>query len=116
MKQKSKKVEEVPEHIQRFQKIYNRYQRNYTVIVCIGLAVVAAIWYFTNPFWGVVALAFGIWSWGWYEDGARENCIDEWEFAYPKDGFRRMLDSWPWFICFAFVAYIWCKRWMPWLF
>ena len=113
---KTKKVEEMPEHIQRFKKIYNRYQRNYAIIVLIGLVAVSAIWYFFGHFWGGTALAFGLWSWYWYEEGAQENCMDEWEFAYPKDGFCLMRNSWPWFVCFAFVAYICCKRWMPWLF
>ncbi len=38
-----KKVEEVPEHIRRFKEIYNRYQRNYTIIVLLGLAAVFAV-------------------------------------------------------------------------
>ena len=115
-KKPTKETEEIPPHILRFRKIYGRYQRNYTIIVCLGIAAIVAIWYFTNHFWGATTLAFGLWSWAFYEDGAQENCIDEWEYAYPKDGFRRMVNSWPWFVCFAFIAYICCNRWMPWLF
>ena len=116
MTKKKKKSEELPPHIQKFQKIYNRYQRNYTAIRFLGYAMVIAVWYFTNHFWGAVTLSFVIWSVSWYEDGASEECVDEWEFAYPKDGIRRMVNSWPWFACFAFIAYVCCKRWMPWLF
>ena len=111
-----KEVEEVPEHIRRFGKIYNRYQRNYAIIVILGLAVVVAVWYFTCHFYGVTLLAFGIWSLAWYEDGAQENCMDEWEYAYPKDGFRRMVKSWPWFIGLGLIAFFFCSAYMPWLF
>lgn len=116
MTKKKKKTEEIPEPIQKFRKIYNRYQRNYALIVCLGLAAAIAVWYFTNHFWGATSLAFGIWSLCWYEDGAQENCIDEWEYAYPDDGFRRMFKSWPWFIGLAVVAFLICRRIMPWLF
>ena len=111
-----KKVEEVPEHIRRYEKIYNRYQRNYTVVVLLWLAVVVAVWYFTGHFYGITTLAFGIWSLAWYEDGAQENCMDEWEYAYPKDGFRRMVKSWPWFIGLGLIAFFFCNTYMPWLF
>ncbi len=111
-----KKVEEVPEHIRRFKEIYNRYQRNYTIIVLLGLAAVFAVWYFTCPFYGATTLAFGLWSWFAYDEGASENCIDEYEFAYPKDGFRRMVKSWPWFFGLALIAFFFCNAYMPWLF
>lgn len=112
----TKKTEEVPDSHKRYRKNYNRYQRNYAIIFCLGIIAIVAVWYFTNPFWGATALAFGIWSLAWYEDGAHENCIDEWEYAYPEDGFRRMFNSWPWFLGFALIAYLCCNRWMPCLF
>ena len=111
-----KKVEEVPEHIRRFKEIYNRYQRNYTIIVLLGLAAVFAVWYFTCPFYGATTLAFGLWSWFAYDEGASENCIDEYEYAYPQDGFRRMVKSWPWFFGLALIAFFFCNAHMPWLF
>lgn len=114
--EKAKKVEEIPEHIVRFKKIYGRYQRNYNIIVCLCIAAVIAVFYYIAPFWGVASFAFGFWSWLWYEDGAQQNCMDEWEFAYPKDGFRRMLKSWPWYAVLATIAYFFCKATMPWCF
>lgn len=115
-----KKVEEVPEHIKRFEKIYNRYQRNYWTVVLLGLITVVAVWYFTNHFWGICTLIFGLWSWVAYDAGAQEQCIDEWEYAYPEDGFSFMIESlrdgWPWFIGLGFLAYLFCKKAMPWLF
>ena len=116
MAKKTKKGEELPPHIVRFKEIYGRYQRNYAIVVCLSIALIIAIWYFTNHFWGATALAFALWSLGWYESGAHENCIDEWEYAYPQDGFRRMLDSWKCFAILAVIAYVFCKATMPWLF
>ena len=116
MTKKIKKVEEVPEHIQRFKKIYDRYQRNYIIIVFLWLAIVVAIWYFTGWFWSITVFIFGLGSLWAYENGAQENCIDEYEFAYPKDGFRRMFKSWPWFVGIAIIAYFFCDAYMPWLF
>lgn len=113
---KTKKIEEIPPHIARWKKAYDRYQRNYNLIVCFGLAAVVAIWYFTNHFFGATALAFWLWSWCWYDEGAQENCIDEWEYAYPNDGLRCMFKSWPWFAALAVIAYFICKPLMPWLF
>ena len=111
-----KKVEEVPEHIKRFEKIYNRYQRNYWTIVLLGLITVVAVWYFTCHFYGITALAFGFWSLLAYDKGASEDCIDEYEFAYPEDGFHYMFKSWPWFFVLALLAFFFCNAYMPWLF
>ncbi|MBQ7633295.1 MAG: hypothetical protein IJS88_04195 [Alphaproteobacteria bacterium] len=116
MTKKKKKVEEVPEHIRSIKEIYNRYQRNYTIIVLLGLAAVIAVWYFTCHFYGITILAFGLWSWFAYEKGASEECIDEYEFVYPQDGFRRMVKSWPWFIGLDLIAFFFCDAYMPWLF
>lgn len=113
MTKKAKKVEKLPPYIIRFRKLFGRYQLNYAIVVCLWIAAVIAIGNFINFFWCAIALSFGIWSLAWYEDGAHENCIDEWDDAYPQDGFRRMFNSWPWFLCIAFIAYICCKRWMP---
>jgi len=112
----AKKNEKMLAYIKRFEKIYQCYQLMYSLIVCLSIIAIVGIWYFTNHFWGATALAFGLWSLAWYEDGAREKSLDEWDDSYPEDGFRRMFNSWPWFICFAFIAYICCNRWMPWLF
>ena len=81
---------------------------DYLVFLVI-IAAIVAVWYFTNYFWGATALAFCVWSWRWYEDGAREVGIGK----RSRAGFIRMFNSWPWFICFAFVAYLCCKRWAP---
>jgi hypothetical protein len=116
MAKKKKKVEEVPDYIRKFRESYNRYQRNYAIIVFLCLAVVVAVWYFTNHFWGIVAFAFGYLSWIAYDEGASENCMDEYEYAYPKDGFRRMVKSWPWFFVLAILAFFFCNAYMPWLF
>ena len=113
---KTKKVEEMPEHIKRFKKVYNRYQRNYRIIVCLWIATAIAIGYFINFFWCAIAFCFGFWNWIWYEDGAKENCMDEYEFAYPKDGLRLMCKSWPWFAVIVTIAYFFVKRFMPYLF
>ena len=110
------KKEKLPPHIQRFKKIYNRYRRNYRIIVCLWIVSAIAIGYFVNLFWGAMAVVFGLWSWINYEEGSQENCMDEWEYAYPEDGFRQMFKSWPWFIPVMITAYICCKLWMPYLF
>ena len=80
----------------------------------IGLAVAVVVWYFTNHFWGLTALFFVIWSEYFYAQGARD-CVDEYEYAYPEDGLRCMIKSWPWFIGLAVIAYFICKHTMPWL-
>ena len=116
MAKKTKKIAKKKRYIVRWETVYNRYQRNYNLIIFLGLVAVVAVWYFTNHFWGLTTLAFGIWSWIFYDDGAQENCIDEWEYAYPQDGFLRMFKSCPWFIGFAVIAYFICKHSMPWLF
>lgn len=112
---KTKKVEEIPPHIQKFKEEYERYQRNYTIISWLWFALTAVVWYFTNHFYGATVLAFGLWSSYWYKNGARENCVDEYEYAYPEDGFRRMAKSWPWFIILDLVAFFICDACMPWL-
>ena len=116
MLKKTKRIEEIPPHIVRWKKVYDRYQRNYTIIVLLGLAAVVAIWHYTNHFWGATALAFALWSEAWYDHGATKDCMDEYEYAYPKDGFRCMFKSWPWFIGLATIAYFICKAYMSWLF
>ena len=115
MKKKTEE-EQLPEHIKQFKKVYNRYRRNYHIIVCLWIAAEIAIGYFINLFWCAIAFCFGYWNWVWYEDGAQENCMDEYEFAYPKDGLRKMLKSWPWFAVIAIIAYFFCRRFMPYLF
>ena len=93
-----------------------QYNRIYNLITILGIVIVIPVWYFTNDFWGLIALCFGIWSLLWYNEGAHRDVIDEFEYAYPKDGFRLMFKSWPWFIPVAIVAYVCCKQWMPYLF
>lgn len=115
MTKKTKKTEELPPHIVRWKKIYGRYERNYTIIVILGFVAVVAIWYFTNHFWGATALVFLLWSEIWYDYGAQKDCMDEWEYAYPEDGFRYMFKSWPWFIGLAVIAYLVCRFTAPWL-
>ena len=116
MEDKVKKVEEIPPHIQKFRKKYQRYQRNYRIIVCFWIAATIAIGYFTNLFWCTTAFCFGFWSLIWYDEGAQENCMEEWEYAYPQDGFRLMFKSWPWFAVISIIAYFFCKRFMPYFF
>ena len=99
-----------------WEKEYRHYYRNYRLIVCLSIVTIAVIWYFAGHFWGVMALLFAIWSLAFYEEGATENCIDEYEYAYPKDGFRNMRGSWPWFIGLAVIAYFICKKFMSWIF
>lgn len=109
---KEQKIQEKGVHIapsKEWRKAYIRYNRIYTLIVLVYIAVVCTVWYYFGKFYGVSALIFGLWSWYWYEDGASENCIDEYEYAYPKDGFRRMFKSWPWFVIPLYVIYQLCK-------
>ncbi|MBR1648588.1 MAG: hypothetical protein IJ689_03205 [Alphaproteobacteria bacterium] len=98
-----------------FEKYYRRYQRIYNTIAVISFACVIAIWLMTGWFFGVVALLFVFWSFSWYDEGASQNCVDEYEYAYPEDGFRLMFKSWPWFVLMAGIAYFFCRN-MPWLF
>lgn len=105
-----------PKQISPWEKKYRRYHRNYRLIVCLSLAITATIWYFAGHFWGIVALLFVICSETSYDKGATEKCMDEYEYARFKDGFRRMLRSWPWLAILAIIAYFFCKKFMPWLF
>lgn len=116
MEKKTKKNEVQPPLIDRFRKICGSYRLKYTIIVCLSIVAVIAIWYFISLFWGVISLLFGVWSLCWYEDGARENCVDEWEDAYPEDGLRRMFCSWPWCAALVALIYFFCKIYMPNLF
>lgn len=93
-----------------------RYNRLYDTACMIGVATIVATFWFARCFWGFVMLAFVLWSFGWYDKGAEENCVDEYEYGYPKDGFRLMFKSWPWFIGFTIIAYFFCNHSMPWLF
>ncbi len=109
---KKKEVEELPPHIVRFEKIYNRYRRNYAIVVCLVIIAVVAIWYFFGCFWGLGALFFSIWSNAFYESGAHENCIDEHQFAHPWRGFRKMFKSWVGPAILAAIIYFFYKLYM----
>ena len=115
-KKKQTKQIEHSDGMTLWEKQYRRYCLIHGVVILVGIAIMLLIYHFTNPFFGIMALAFGVWSWGWYENGAQENCVDEWEYAYPDDGFRRMVASWPWFIGLAVIAYSFCINNMPQLF
>ena len=99
-----------------WEKEYRRYHRNYRLIVCLSIVTIAVIWYFAGHFWGIAALLFAIWSESFYEEGATENCMDEYQYAYPKDGFRKMFKSWPYFAIMLLIAYFICQKFMPWIF
>ncbi|MBQ9271335.1 MAG: hypothetical protein IJ218_03625 [Alphaproteobacteria bacterium] len=115
-----KKKEEIPPHIRQFRKEYQRYQIIYILVVLIAIVAIAAIGYFIDPFWCIMTTIFCIWSWLCYNYGEQEQCIDEWEYAYPKQGFREMFDSWKqdgkWFAVFVFIAYLFCKETIPTMF
>ena len=54
---------------------------------------------------GAGALAFGLWSLFWYEQGKFSICCDEYEVGgYPAIGVRWMVKSWIWLAAFAIVA------------
>ena len=88
-----------------WEREYRRYNLIYGIVWWCGVVIIAAVWWLVGWKVGLLTLAFGLWSWLWYENGATDNCIDEFEYAYPKDGFRRMFKSWPWFVVLAAVAY-----------
>ena len=114
-KKKSKKNSDKRE-LTPWEKDYNRYNRIYNGVFLLGILVIIATFCFAGWFWGFVMLAFVLWSEGWYDKGATDDCMDEYEYAYPREGFRLMFKSWPWFIGFATIAYFFCKHNMPWLF
>ena len=100
------------ENMTPWEREYRRYNRIYNLVIVLWLLAFIVVWWFAGWFWGIVCLAFGIWSSAWYENGA----MDEYEYAYPKYGFRLMFKSWPWFIVLAGIAYFLCQAYMPWLF
>lgn len=110
------KKNSTPKEMSPWEKEYQRYHQIYNSLVLASIVAIIAAFYFIGLFWGFATLAFAFWSFGWYEDGATEDCMDEYEYAYPKDGFRRMFKSWPWFFGLATIAYFICKAGMPWLF
>lgn len=114
MKKRKTKTEKKTRELTPWEKNYRSYKHTYNAVICIGITITIAIFCFASMFWGFACLAFGLWSLAWYEDGATENCMDEYEYAYAKDGFRKMLKSWPWFAVLLLIAYFFCKKFMPW--
>lgn len=86
-------------------KAYRRYCIIYKLLVLLYIAFVYSVWSHAGKFYGVVAMFFGLWCWYWYEDGASEKCVDECEYAYPIDGFKRLFKTLPWFIIPFYILY-----------
>ena len=100
----------------QWEKNYRRYCRNYNLILLACVVLIALVWWFVNTFWGLATSAFVLWSVCWYDSGATENCIDEYEYAYAEDGLSLMFKSWPWFFVLVIPAYFFFKAVMPGLF
>ena len=96
-----------------WEKEYRRYNRNYRLVVRLAMLIDIALWIFLNPFWGVAFLVFTFWNLHFYDKGSTDSCMDEYEYAYPKDGFRLMFKSWIVLIPLLIGAYFACKTLMP---
>lgn len=96
-----------------WEKNYRRYKRIYKAVVTIAMLIDIALWVFLKPFWGAAFLVFAFWNIYFYEKGATDNCMDEYEYAYPKDGFRTMFKSWIVLIPLLIGVYFLCRYVMP---
>lgn len=92
---------------------YRRYLNIYRLVITIAILTDIALWVFLKPFWAAAFLVFTFWNLYFYDKGARDNCVDEYEYAYPKDGFRFMLKSWIVLIPLLIGAYFIFKAHVP---
>lgn len=104
--EKTKQNESAPKkEMTQWEKDYRRYNRIYGIVWWCGVVLIALVWWLAGWKFGMAAMVFGLWSWLWYEQGSTDNCIDEFEYAYPQDGFRWMFKSWIWLAVLAAVGY-----------
>lgn len=98
------------------EKDFRRYYKMRNLIAWLCIVIIALMGYYINLFSAFLCSIFCLSNFAWFEDGATEKCVNKDRFLSPKDGFKRMLIRFPWFVISSGIIYVFCKNCMPWLF